>query len=276
MYAQLIADDSGKTLAAASTLDKEVQDLIKDSKKSTKSVDAAKAVGSVFAKRALAVNVTEVKFDRNGFLYTGRIKAVAEGSTGSRTSVLIEFYNKLETMKFDKLLESRRVRPEELTDITEKTVAINRVVKVVKGGRRFSFSALVVAGDGRGHVGFGLGKAGEVPDALKKANEASKKGLIRVPLRGTTIPHDIIGTFGATKVIMKPAAPGTGVIAGSAARAVIELSGIKDIRTKVIGSTNEHNVLHAVMMGLLLLKEPSTVAAKRGSQLEDIGYTSAH
>jgi small subunit ribosomal protein S5 len=179
-------------------------------------------------------------------------------------------------MKFDKLLESRRVRTEEISDITEKTVAINRVVKVVKGGRRFSFSALVVAGDGKGHVGFGLGKAGEVPDALRKASESSKKSMIKVPLRGTTIPHDLVGTFGATTVIMKPAAPGTGVIAGSAARAVIELSGIKDIRTKVIGSTNEHNVLHAVMMGLLLLKEPGSVASKRGRQLEDIGYVSAH
>jgi small subunit ribosomal protein S5 len=179
-------------------------------------------------------------------------------------------------MKFDKLLESRRVRVEEISDITEKTVAINRVVKVVKGGRRFSFSALVVSGDGKGHVGFGLGKAGEVPDALRKATECSKKSMIKVPLRGTTIPHDLVGTFGATKVIMKPAAPGTGVIAGSAARAVIELSGIKDIRTKVIGSTNEHNVLHAVMMGLLLLKEPGSVAAKRGHQLEEIGYVSAH
>jgi small subunit ribosomal protein S5 len=178
-------------------------------------------------------------------------------------------------MKFDKLLESRRVRTEEAGETTEKTVAINRVVKVVKGGRRFSFSALVVAGDGKGCVGFGLGKAGEVPDALKKATESARKLMIRVPLRGTTIPHDIIGQFGATKVIMKPAAPGTGVIAGSAARAVIELSGIKDIRTKVIGSTNEHNVLHAVMMGLLLLKEPAAVASKRGRSIEDIGYVSA-
>lgn len=178
-------------------------------------------------------------------------------------------------MRLERLLEQRRVRLEEVGEVTEKTVVIKRVVKVVKGGRRFSFSAVVVTGDARGHVGFGLGKAGEVPDALKKASEEAKKSIVRIPLRGSTIPHDVVGEFGATKVIMKPAAPGTGVIAGSAARAIIELSGIKDIRTKVIGSTNEHNVLHAVMKGLLLMKEPQSVASKRGKSLDDVGYVSA-
>lgn len=177
-------------------------------------------------------------------------------------------------MKFDKLLESRRVRIEEITDATEKTVAINRVVKVVKGGRRFSFSALVVSGDGKGHVGFGLGKAGEVPDALKKAADSARKSMIKVPLRGTTIPHDIIGKFGPTQIMLKPAAPGTGVIAGASVRAVLELSGIKDIRTKIIGSSNAHNVLHAVMAGLLALKEPQAVASRRGKAVEEIGYVS--
>lgn len=178
-------------------------------------------------------------------------------------------------MKFEKILVARRVKAEEVGELNDKTVTINRVVKVVKGGRRFSFSALVVSGDAKGHVGFGLGKAGEVPDALRKASDSARKALIRVPLRGTTIPHDIIGKYGPTQVVLKPAAPGTGVIAGSAVRAVAELAGIKDIRTKIIGSSNAHNVLHAVLAGLLGLKEPQSVAAKRGRAIEEIGYVSA-
>lgn len=175
-------------------------------------------------------------------------------------------------MRLEKLMDARRVKSDEVGEMTDKTVSISRVVKVVKGGRRFSFSALVVAGDGRGHVGFGLGKAGEVPDALKKASEAARKMMVKVPLRGTTIPHDIIGNFGPTKIVMKPAAPGTGVIAGAAVRAMIELCGIKDIRTKIIGSSNPHNVLHAAMAGLLALREPQAVASKRNRALEDTGY----
>jgi small subunit ribosomal protein S5 len=143
---------------------------------------------------------------------------------------------------------------------------------VVKGGRRFSFSALVVTGDGRGHIGFGLGKSVEVPDAIRKASEQARKRLIKVPLKGTSIPHDIIGKSGPSSVIMKPGAPGTGVIAGSAVRAIMDVCGIKDIRTKCIGSTTPQNILQATVMGLLLLEEPEVVAAVRGVKLEEIGY----
>ena len=175
-------------------------------------------------------------------------------------------------MGINKDVELRRVRSEQCGELTDKTVNINRVAKVVKGGRRFSFSALVVSGDGRGHIGFGLGKSSEVPDAIRKASEHARKNLVKVPLKGSSIPHDIVGVFGPTKVVMKPAAPGTGVIAGSAVRALVELVGIKDIRTKVIGSGNVHNVLHATMAGFLELADPERVAMVRGVELQAMGY----
>ena len=170
---------------------------------------------------------------------------------------------------------TRRIRSEEIGELKEKTVFINRVAKVVKGGRRFSFSALVVSGDGRGHIGVGLGKAAEVPDAIRKAGEQARKNLVRIPMKGTTIPHDIVGEYGPSSVIMKPAAPGTGVIAGSAVRAVIETIGIRDIRTKCIGSTNASNVLRAAMRGLMALQDPEGVASVRGKSVEEIGYSIA-
>lgn len=169
-------------------------------------------------------------------------------------------------------LEDRIVPQGNVSEVTEKTVKIARVAKVVKGGRRFSFSALVVVGDGKGHVGYGLGKAGEVPDALRKAGQTARKTMIRVPMRQGTIPHDVVGEYGPTKVVMKPAKPGTGVIAGSAMRALLELSGIQNIRTKVIGSSNEHNVVHATIRGFLSLVEPENVASIRGISLEELGY----
>ncbi len=169
-------------------------------------------------------------------------------------------------------IQERRVSVEQCGELKEKTVNINRVAKVVKGGRRFGFSALVVVGDGRGNVGFGLGKSGEVPDALRKAAEGAKKALIRIPMRGTTLPHDVHGKYGPTLVIMKPAAPGTGVIAGAAARSVLEIAGVKDVRTKVVGSSNPYNVLKATMNGLLALKDPDRVASVRGVEVEALGY----
>ena len=155
-------------------------------------------------------------------------------------------------------------------DLQEKVVTINRVAKVVKGGRTFRFSALVVVGDGAGHVGVGNGKAAEVPDAIKKAIDDAKKNVVEVPIVNDTIPHELIGNFGSGKVLLKPAGEGTGLIAGGAARAVLELAGYKNIRTKNLGSNNPRNAVYATLDALSEMKTAEMVAALRGKKVEEI------
>lgn len=162
-----------------------------------------------------------------------------------------------------------KVKASEL-ELKDKLVYVGRTAKVVKGGRRFNFSAIVVVGDGNGHVGFGLGKASEVVDAVSKATESAKKNIVRVRLQNTSIPHEVLGKYGAAKVLIRPATPGTGVIAAGGVRAVLELAGVQDVLTKSLGSSNPHNTVKAALQGLLQLEDAQAVASRRGVPLERV------
>lgn len=166
-------------------------------------------------------------------------------------------------------MNRKRISPDNLI-LNDQLISINRVTKVVKGGKNLSFAALVVVGDGAGHVGFGTGKAKEVPSAIKKAAESAKKNLIRVTLINNTLPHEIVGRFGAGRVLMKPAIEGTGVIAGGAVRAIMQSVGVQNVRTKILGSTNHHSVIRATFDGLMKIKDPMEIARLRGMQVEEL------
>lgn len=162
-----------------------------------------------------------------------------------------------------------KIKSSEL-ELKDKLVHVGRTAKVVKGGRRFNFSAIVVVGDGNGHVGYGLGKASEVVDAVTKATEAAKKNIVNVRIQGNTIPHEVFGRYGAAKVLIKPASAGTGVIAAGGVRAILELAGVQDVLTKSLGSSNPHNTIKAAVEGLLQLEDAHSVAARRGISIEKV------
>ena len=251
MYAQVVDDLTGATLAATSTLV-----LSKGGEKVSCNKAGAEAVGKEIARLAKEKSIEKVVFDRNGYLYHGKIKAVADGAREGG-------------LEFSPGEDSTVIDQKEL-GIIEKIVSLNRVAIVVNGGRRFSFSALMGVGDGNGNVGFGLGKAQEVPEALRKATEHARKNMVKVPLIEGTLPYEIHGEFGAGRVMLKPASRGTGIIAGGPVRAVMEAAGIRDIRAKCLRSNNPQNVVKATMQGLESLRGPEQVAAIRGKSVEEI------
>ena len=219
IYVQVIDDDAQKTLVSASSLGLE---------KMNKSEQAEK-VGEMVAKKAIEAGITAVVFDRNGYLYHGRVKKVADAA-----------------------------------------VAINRVTKVTKGGRTFTFAAIVVVGDGNGVIGYGLGKAGEVTAAIAKGVEAAKKNLVKVPVLKGTVPHEAYAKFGGARVLIMPASEGTGVVAGGAMRAVLESVGITDVLAKSKGSSNPHNLVKATIEALANMRDAKTVAQNRGVNLTKV------
>ena len=250
IYVQLIDDVAGVTLAQASTVEKDFAGY-------GGNVEAAKAVGKTLAERAKAKGIEECVFDRGG-------QTNSHTSPGNPPGLFHDLSCNEGGKYFMAKIDVSSM------ELEERVVTINRVSKTVKGGRIFKFSALVVVGDGNGLVGFGVGKSGEVPDAIRKGIEDAKKNVIKVALRGTTIPHEITGKFGAGEVLLMPAPKGTGVIAGGPVRAVVETVGIGDIRTKAIRSNNPYNVVRATINGLSQLRTAEEVAAIRGKSVKKI------
>ena len=222
IYAQVINDLEGKTLAAASSIGLEAMPKIQQAEK----------VGELIAAKAQEAGITAVVFDRNGYLYHGRINSDVE--------------------------------------LKDRLVAINRVTKVTKGGRTFTFAAIVVVGDGNGIIGWGLGKAGEVTAAIAKGTEAAKKNLVKVPVLKGTIPHEMEARFGGAHVFLRPAAAGTGLVAGGAMRAVLESVGVKDVLAKSKGSSNPHNLVKATIEALSQMRDAYTIAGTRGISMEKV------
>ena len=243
IYVQVIDDLSGKTLAAASSLGMEA---------CPKKEQAAK-VGELIAKKAQEAGITTVVFDRNGYLYHGRVKEVADAA---RNGGLMAVNN--------------RVKITNDIELKDRLVAINRVTKVTKGGRTFSFSAIVVVGNEDGIIGWGLGKAGEVTAAIAKGVEAAKKNLTRVPVLKGTVPHEQSAKFGGAEVFIKPASTGTGVVAGGAMRAVLESVGVTDVLAKSKGSSNPHNLVKATIKALGEMRDARMVAQNRGVSLDKV------
>src|SRR5260370_35275459 len=257
-YAQVIDDRKGATVASASSLEKDMRTSLKTGA----DIGAAKAVGKRVAERAGAAGVKDVVFDRGNCLYHGRVQGLADAAREGGLS----FERWIFVMARER--EHRdRDRKEQDSEFTDKLVHINRVAKVVKGGRRFGFAALVVVGDQKGRVGFGHGKAREVPEAIRKATDAAKRGLMRVPLReGRTLHHDVQGRHGAGKVLLRAASAGTGIIAGGPMRAVFETLGMHDVVAKSIGSSNPYNMVRATFDALKHQDSPRPVAARRNVQ----------
>ena len=252
IYAQIISADGDQILATASTLDKSLRSG------STGNVDAAKAVGAMIAERAKAAGVSEVSFDRSGYKYHGRVKALADAAREAG----------LEFQGIGMAFNEQNKDNEE--GLQEKLVQVNRVAKVVKGGRVFGFTALTVVGDGNGKVGFGRGKAREVPIAIQKAMESARRNMVSVQLTDGTLQYPVRANHGASKVYMQPASEGTGVIAGGAMRAVLEVAGVHNVLAKCYGSTNPANVVRATIKGLTDMRSPDDIAAKRGKSVGEI------
>lgn len=258
IYVQVIDDRTGQTVASASSIDAVVKGQMPKGVAGG-NLKGAELVGTAIAERLKQKGITKVVFDRNGFLYTG---ACAPWPRPPAPPVW--------NFRGHMIRTREKIDPAQL-DLKDTVVSINRVTKVVKGGKNLSFSALVVVGDAHGVVGYGVGKAKEVPSAIKKGIEAAKKNLIRVPVQGTTVPHPIVGRYGAGRVLLKPAPDGTGIIAGAAVRAVVEAAGVTNVLTKSLGSANPHNVVRAAFTALKELKDPGKLMRLRGKDtLEEL------